>query len=216
MGKLLKRRGREEREQIRRERRDQVRRLAREAFSHRPFWEVDMDGLGKQIGLRPGATVFLFQTKEHLLLDLLRGELERWREAVGERLQAGSKDAVGCLVETLADAEILGRLLTMLPEALDGGVDMLDAVSFLRWWQGMTEELGALMEGEDAVPLGGGAELVRKALRLLAGAHPFARPTGEVTLAFDDPAVVSLKVDLAAEISSLLRAWLTSLEAAQS
>jgi AcrR family transcriptional regulator len=210
VGKLLKRRSREEREQIRRERREKVRGLARDAFGYRPFWEVDMDGLGKQLGLRPGATVFLFDSKEHLLLDLIRGELERWRQDVEAALEAESADPVACVLSTLVEARLLGRLLAMLPEALDGDVEMLDAISFLRWWNETTERIGQLLDRAGGVPEPYGAELVRKALRLVAGVQPFARPKSEVALAFDDPGAEALRVDLADELESVLRPWLAA------
>ncbi len=171
-----------------------------------------MDGLGKQLGLRPGATVFLFENKEHLLLDLIRTELDSWSDRVRQRLDDRSEDEdpVGCVISTLAESRLLARLVAMLPEALDGSVDMLDAISFLRWWNEATGEVGQLLERPGGVPSPHGAELVQRALRLLAGAAPFARPKAEVALAFDDPGAEALRVDLADELESVLRPWLAA------
>jgi len=211
VGKLIDRERRARAKEAKRERMQSIRDAAIRSFIKLPYVEISLDAVGRQAGVKKGIASMYFGSKEELFLQILRDELEDWYGGLEQRLGARparlpSARLARLLAESLADRELLTRLLNLAPVVLEQNMEVMAAYNFQRWQRDRMSEVGAEIDRRcRGLENGDGISLLHRVQLLAAALHPFAHPRGSLAINLSDPDFAVFKVDMAAEIEALAR-----------
>jgi AcrR family transcriptional regulator len=151
MGKLLKRKSRDEARKTERARRAAILEAAAHTFLHLPYTEVTLDAIGRRASVRQGIAAMYFNDREELFLRVLRSALDPWFERLTAELSVESgapapRELARRIARSLAGEEVATRLLGLLPTVLEHSVEPLPALDFSKWLRERADALGAAME----------------------------------------------------------------------
>lgn len=194
----------------RREKRRAILEAAGHMFARQPYEELDLDAIGRRAGVSKGIASLHFNTKEELFLEVLRGELGEWFEAIGKRLSAAPPEdgeaLAAMLVEEIERQSGLARLMTALHNVLEKSVEILPAQNFIHWMRERTLSLGAVLEREVAgFEPGTGASFLRRLAVVVIGLHQTTNLSGVFSAILQDDDMAELHADLNGELRSMVR-----------
>jgi AcrR family transcriptional regulator len=175
MGKLLKRRSREETRRLERERRQALLDAAARCFVHLPYSEVTLAAIGKRAGVPKGIAAMYFDNKDELFLLVLRSAIEPWLDEITAELEASgpameAAELARAVGESLARQDRLVRFLNLLHRVFEREVDVVSAMAFTTWLRERADALGKIMEGRcPALEPGDGARFLLRLQFLIAG-----------------------------------------------
>jgi AcrR family transcriptional regulator len=209
MGRLIKRRSREEVRRTNRERVASILDAARQVFAHYPYGEVSLTTVGRKAGLRKGIAEMYFPTRQDLYLRVLRETLDPWFDEIGSDIET-SRDplnpaelARAVTASLIADGERV-RLLTVLSTALEYEVEVMPALEAAKWLRGRVEELGETLERQSpSLGAGNGVRLLLRLQVLLGGLPRPEALSGMFSSAMRGEAPALADLDWAREISSM-------------
>jgi AcrR family transcriptional regulator len=194
------------------ERRNQLLQAAREALAEASLDEVTLAGIAERAGLVKAATYRYFETKETLLLELLRTELEEWFEELVERLERPHKKPAEAtaqiLAETFCARPTLRALLPPLYGAIERNVGERDLQRFKHEILGLMATPAAALEAKlPGLEPGDGLRLLLHTQALIVGLGQMASPPAVLERLFEsDPALRPFRVDLERELSTAVGA----------
>jgi AcrR family transcriptional regulator len=175
MGKLLKRRSREEIRRIERERREALLDAAARCFVHLPYSEVTLAAIGKRAGVAKGIAAMYFDNKDELYLQVLRSSLETWFDEITSDLGSSEEPLepatlARTISESLARQERLVRFLGLLHRVFEREVDVVSAMALTTWLRERADALGEIMERRcPTLESGDGARFLMRLQFLVAG-----------------------------------------------
>lgn len=200
-------------------RRQSILTAARTVFLARGFGDLTMAALARRAGLAKGTPYLYFKTKEEVFLALLQEELWDWLDFVETRLAALRPNAAPARVAallsgTLAEREVLTRLLAILHTLVERNLDENVALAFKRDLLSRTRATGQALERVlGFLRPGQGIALLLAADALVIGFSQLADPAPAVRRLLERPDLVPFRVDFAAELSRTLEALMLGLAA---
>jgi AcrR family transcriptional regulator len=209
MGKLLKRKSREETRRIERKRRQALLAAAARSFVHLPYSEVTLKAIGKRAGVPTGIAAVYFESKEELFLLALRSALEPWFEEITGELGASDEPTeAGSLARRiagdLARRERVVRLLGLLHTAAEQNIDVASAMAFSDWLRERADRLGEAMERRcPGLKPGDGVRFLLRLQFLIAGVPRMASVSSSFAAAFQEAAPEAANADFAEVLESL-------------
>lgn len=162
------------------ERRDAMLDAALALWGETSFQQITMAAIAERSGVAKGTLYLYFQTKEQLFLALLDRMLDEWFESVDRTLTRAkgpwsSIRLATVLSSSLAERDLLTRLLTMLEGVLEHNIDVDTARAFKTRLLKRTTMLGTLIEKKlPFLPPGHGARLLLHLRALLTGLRQMA------------------------------------------
>jgi len=184
MGKLIKRRSREEVQNTRREQKLAILKAAAHSFQHIPYADVDLNAIGRRAGLGKGIIALYFDTREVLFLLVLKEMLTPWFGAVIRELSATDdpltpSEGARLIARMLLDRDDLTRMLQQLPCALEQNVEVLPAMNFMTWLREKADQVGQALERRcPEFSTGSGVHLLLRLQILVAGAPRMTHISG--------------------------------------
>lgn len=203
MGKLLKRRSREETRRLERERRRALLDAAARCFVHLPYSEVTLAAIGKRAGVHKGIAAMYFDNKDDLFLQVLRSALEPWFDEITAELESpgppmAAAELARSVSRSLARQERLIRFLGLLNRVFEREVEVVSAMAFTTWLRERADALGKTME--DRCPdleTGDGARFLLRLQFLLAGIPRMSSASAVFATALGDAAPDAVDADYA-------------------
>jgi AcrR family transcriptional regulator len=208
MGRLIDRERRTRAKQAKKERMRAIREEAVRSFVKLPYVEVTLDAIGRRAGVKKGVASMYFGTKEELFLEILRFELQAWYDEILTKLRARPARVSGrklarLLAGSLADRQVLTRLLSLAPVVLEQNMEIMEADRFHRWQRERMIEVGAELERRSSSLDGSDGIGLLHRLQLIAGSvHPYAYPRGSLAVNLYDPDFADLAIDLRTELET--------------
>ncbi|HEY9838988.1 MAG: TetR family transcriptional regulator [Candidatus Sericytochromatia bacterium] len=191
---------------------------ARAIFAGMAYAEIRVQDIVSATGLAKGTFYLYFQSKESLFLALLLDELKAWFDEL-ELQPAGLSEArlARLLTDTLVARPLLRRLLGLLHNVLEAGLDVASALSFKQQLAGLMAPMAFKLE--QALPVlesGDGARLLLNLHAIVIGLEQMA-PTGPVLKdVLARPELSFLEQDFKTELEQmlvrLLAGWPTKME----
>lgn len=176
-----------------------------------PFQSITMAEVAGRCGLAKGTLYLYFKSKEELFLATLEDEVERWFEAVSQRLAAidpteGNVDEVaGAIAGSLAQRRTLTDLLSILHNVLERNIDPQTAVGFKRMLLGkLTAGAVALESVLPGLRPGMGMRLLLRMNAMVVGLQQMSDPAPAVAAALEEPDLAVMKVDFETELRASL------------
>jgi AcrR family transcriptional regulator len=210
MSALLDRNKRAQVRKARREKRRAILEAASHMFARQPYEELDLDAIGRRAGVSRGIASLHFNTKEELFLELLKGELAVWFDAMEELIQASPpKDGEALakiLAEDLRGRGKLTRLMTLLHNVLEKSVEILPAHDFMHWMRDRTISLGQILERRcGGFGPGDGAPFLRRLAVVVVGIRQTSNLSGVFAAILQDDDMSGLHADFESELHELIR-----------
>jgi len=216
MGTLLNKDKSAQKKRDKAEQKQQIRNAALQSFIKLPFDRVTLKAIGQRAKIRGGLASMLSGSKEELLLELTKTELERWYGALHEQLSS-SDDAMSdveladMFASSLTRQTELTRLLTLVPGVREHeDLDHYAILNLDRAHREWRHKVAAALDKRIPrfVP-GDGLHFLRRVLVLVHGMEPIVRPAGVASLMLDDPDHADMKVDYRGELAAMLTMMLT-------
>jgi len=204
------------------ERREALLSAARELWDLGTYESTTMAGIGQRAGVSKATVYLYFDTKEQLLLEILREKLDAWFSAIDGALDAsfGSWSADRAAREIALSFEgrrSLVRLLSALETVIEYNVDVDTLRVFKRWLAGRMQATGQRLERRIAfLRPGEGVRLLMQMRALLLGLAMMANPSPAVERVIaDDRSLSFFSIDFDREFTDALRALLRGYEATE-
>lgn len=210
MSALLNREKRERARKARGKQRQELIRAAAHVFEKQPYAEIKLDAIGRAAGLSGGMASVHFASREELFIEVLRGEIDRWFDALQERLDALPADLDGAALADLLSAELAGspllaRLIGVLPNVLEQNVEILSAQFLVDQVRDRSSSMGLELERRCAgFGPGSGAVFLRRVAVLLIGLGATANLSGVFAAVIDAEDLPFFQVDPRAELRELI------------
>lgn len=199
-------------------RREAIVDAAAAAFAQGGFGAITMAGVAHDVGLAKGTLYLYFRSKEELFVSVLERELDGWQEELIARLERSTDDTPSGLAADLARSIVgrprMVRLLAILSPVLEDNVPEDAAVAFKVRLVERMADVAPRVEARCAdLRVGEGLIVLRRLDALVVGLWPLAKPGALAEQATREPLLAPLRVDLGAEIESMLGAMLAGMVA---
>lgn len=186
---------------------------ARALWGHATFATFNMGDVAERAGLAKGTVYIYFATKEALLLELLREELDTWLAGMDARLDQGGtwtpKRVALLFAETLDERPMLTHLLALMSAILEHNVPEDATLAFKGFLRDRAAITGARLEKR--LPFlreGEGARVLVVSHALVTGLQPMAAPPATVAKVLEREDMAMFRVDFAKELANALWALL--------
>ncbi len=189
---------------------------ARELWAQATFATFNMGDVAERAGLAKGTVYIYFATKEALLLELLREELDTWLAGLDARLDQGGtwtpKRVALLFAETLDERPMLTHLLALMSSILEHNVPEEAVIAFKTFLRDRVAVTGPRIEKR--LPFlreGEGAHVLVVSHALVTGFQPMAVPPATVAKVLERDDMAVFRVDFAKEITAAIWAHLVGL-----
>jgi AcrR family transcriptional regulator len=177
-------------------------------FDRSEFDAFTMEAVAGELGLAKGTLYRYFPTREGLLLEVLRGELDDWFAEIDGAIArvTSARGVADRLVTTLTARARMLRLLAVLPSVLERNVPYETALDFKTFLLDHSARTGALLDTALSARKGSGSRLLVQLNAGVIGLYLGAHPSPVVAEVLAQPSFVPLRVDLRRELTHLTRA----------
>jgi AcrR family transcriptional regulator len=210
MAALVNRERRAKAQEIRRKRRSAILAAAAELFEKQSYESVNLDAIGRRVGVAKGIASLHFATKEELFLEVMKSQLDSWFDAVERKLQQADEPLERELLVELLTAELAGRpamtrLLCVLRNVMEQNVEILPAQNFLSSLRDRTLSLARTIEQQCAsFQPGEGDAFMRRLGAVVAGLRQPAALSGVFQALVEDDDMASLRAITNEELRILI------------
>jgi AcrR family transcriptional regulator len=189
---------------------EQLLKAARYCFVSLPFADVSLDVISHRAKVPQGKADLYFRSKEELLLQVARQEVDEWVGALEQGLSDAGYElerdrVVEILTASLAPRWQLLRLLERVNVVLESNIDAETGHLFLHHLNGRFDSLGhRLEESCPWIERGHGSELLHRLRRLASSLHLEAHPDGFFAMALFESDSSGMGVDFRRELEWLV------------
>jgi AcrR family transcriptional regulator len=181
-----------------------------------PLQELGLNELARRAKMTKSNLYRYFESREHVLLELLRDEWFAWYAQMTATWQAPEKKASALrhltdhVCHTLAAHPLLCELTSALPSVLERNLSEEAILAFkLESLSFFARAEAFIREHLPNLPAGTGLQLMNDGVSLITGLWPHAHPAPAVARAIaKEPRLCVFKHDFRAELSRLLHASL--------
>ncbi|MBK6313419.1 MAG: TetR family transcriptional regulator [Blastocatellia bacterium] len=202
------------------ERREALLAAARELWDMGTYESTTMAGIGQRAGVSKATVYLYFDTKEQLLLEILREKLESWFSAIDAALDASfgswsSDRAAREIALSFEGRRSLVRLLSALEAVIEYNVDVDTLRVFKRWLAGRMTATGQRLERRITfLRPGDGVRILVQMRAFLLGLAVMTSPSPAVERVIADDRTLSMfALDFDREFTDGLRTLLRGYEA---
>lgn len=177
-----------------------------------PLRDLSLNELARRAGMAKANVYRYFETREAVLLELLREELGRWIGAVHAdlaraRAPLALDTMITRLTRALTEEPLLSALLAALPSVLEQNLSEDAIRSFKREAMRGLSELGVLLHARcQALSAHAWTGLLDDVATVVAGLHPATHPSEAAARVLDDPELVFFRKDYERELRRYVRA----------
>lgn len=201
----MKRAGTEEQKNLRRE---QILEYAAQLLGEKPFHALTLAEVAAGLGLVKGTLYRYFPTKEHLVLEVLEGELEKWMVQLDADLSSLQDRSLPTLAQHLARSlggrPLLVSLFSIVHVVLEDALDQDRLLNFKLKILSIFQQAAQVLEHRYALlqNRGQGAVMVFYQLAIGVGHVAYRGPRGENIL--KDPRLGVFRVNFQEELARSL------------
>jgi len=211
MGKLIDPARAKRAKRAREERAARILEAAGKAFVRDPYFELTLDSIGRQAGVKQGQATLAFRSLEELYMTVLRGRLNEWYDELEAQMTASEDplavDEMADLVATsLTGRPDLTRMLGPLHMVLEVHEDGVQVHQFYQWQLArLTTLADATARRIAGVDRWDAFDALYRSQLVAATIHPLDRPVGNlaVDLMAEEHQVFAL--DMESEIARVVR-----------
>lgn len=199
-------------------RREQLLEVAAELWTEKNFASITMLEVAKRANLAKGTTYLYFQTKEELLLALLKRELENWFLELGTNLSKKAnltpKEFAQTIAKSLVHRQAFARLICIQASILEHNIDFERALEFKNFLLENALSAAKLIEAKlEFLKRGEGMILLQRINALIIGFYDLANPSEVVQAVLKKPSMKPLCIDFPKQFQSTLETLLIGLQA---
>jgi len=176
--------------------------------------DMSLSELARQAGVSKASVYTYFETREALLLDLLREEWGQWFDRIrvsgpGRRgASTNLAELVRWLARSLVRSPLLCALTAALPTVIERNLSEESIRSFKRDALALFRQIsGHLFERAPVLSAEEYTGLLHDAVTAIIGIHPSTHPPEPVARALEDPSLAFFRRDFGEELSRLLMAF---------
>lgn len=202
------------------ERREALLAAAREIWDLGSYESTTMAGIGQRAGVSKATVYLYFDTKEQLLLEILREKLEDWFTALDGALDSSfgswsSDRAAREIALSFEGRRSLVRLLSSLESVIEHNVDVDTLRVFKRWFAGRTSATGQRLERRlTFLRQGEGVHLILQIRAFVLGLAMLSAPSPATERVIaDDRSLALFALDFDREFTDGLRTLFRGYEA---
>ncbi len=183
-------------------------------FARMAYSAVTLDTIGQRAEVERGVASMYFRSKEELFLIVFRECLTEWYESLDRHFRDSDehwdRDSLAAfLARSVVARPDMTRFLSLLPVVLEQDIEIMEVFRFQRWRCDRMAAVGERMENATEVLDEGGGSVILFRLQLIAGGLEIASsPRGAAAFDRNDPDLAALWVDLEAELTRVLVAYL--------
>jgi AcrR family transcriptional regulator len=202
-------------------RREQLLEVAAQLWTENNFANITMFEVAKRANLAKGTTYLYFQTKEELLLALLKRELENWFLELGAKLSTKKnftpKEFSQIVTKSLVQRPAFTRLVCIQASILEHNIDFERALEFKSFLLENALNAAKLIEAKlGFLTRGEGMILLQRINALIIGFYDLANPSPIVQTVLEKPEMKGLRVGFSKQFQSTLETLLIGLQTQRS
>lgn len=204
-------------DQAKEARREQLLEVAAQLWHENNFASITMLEVASRANLAKGTTYLYFQTKEELLLALLKRELENWFLELGlslnKKVSLTPKEFAQRITKSLVQRQALMRLICIQSSILEQNIDFERALEFKSFLLENALNASKLIEAKlEFLKRGEGMVLLQRINAFIIGFYDLSNPSQIVQTVLEKPAMKPFCLDFSKQFQSTLEALLIGLE----
>ena len=190
------------------ERRSQLLTVARELYLEHGM-AFSMLEVAQAAGLAKGTSYLYFASKEELLLELLRQELEAWFSELQTILEQPKNTALQ-IAHSISSRETLVGLLAVQVSHLEQNLSFEAALKFKTFL--LEQSMAVIPKLEQVFPNSNGLEILQALNALVIGLAQMSRPVGTIKEVLKRPEISALHISFATALEHSLTTLFRGLE----